>query len=334
MVEKMKDPMSAPFKIISTLGPASLNRDFIESCRRNSQLFFRLNGSHLTLPEIERYVRFARENSEDHLPQFYLDLQGGKLRIGKLDAPLQLKTGESIEFILSENSRSSRIPLPHCEIFEQIRKGDQLVLQDGSVMLHVVEGTANRFTAQVLRGGEVRSGAGIYLPNRVLSPDELPPVQRRQIALAARLQLTHLALSYVRTAEEIASLRSVCSQVNYQPTIAAKIEHPEALENLADIAGKADEIWFCRGDLGTMISLKKLGYWQDKTVEIAKRLKKPILIAGQVFHHLTQNRQPTRSEVVHFFYLRKYNVDGIVLSDETAIGIDPVNALREIFALL
>ncbi|MCW3136747.1 MAG: pyruvate kinase, partial [Canidatus Methanoxibalbensis ujae] len=86
--------------------------------------------------------------------------------------------------------------------------------------------------------------------------------------------------------------------------------------------------------LGTMISPKKLGYWQDKTVEIAKRLKKPILIAGQVFHHLTRNRQPTRSEVVHFYYLRKHKVDGIVLSDETAIGIDPVNALREVFALL
>ena len=211
---------------------------------------------------------------------------------------------------------------------------DVLHLQDGEIQIRITEIFQEYKAAIVIKSGDLRSRVGISNPFKYLPLQKIPAAQLSQIEWAAHGRISHLAMSYVQSENDIQKLREACGTYNYQPLIIAKIEHPLALENLENISCEADEVWFCRGDLGTFIPLNKLAQWQQKTIEICQKNDCPIFIAGQVFHHLTHFTEATRSEIVHFSQLIHQNVDGIILSDETAIGDNPENAIRQIAQLL
>ncbi|MEJ2633736.1 MAG: pyruvate kinase [Calditrichia bacterium] len=322
------------FKIISTLGPKSLTDAFIKKCDDIRQLHFRLNGSHLSAEEINYFVKFVKGKLPGRTIDFYLDLQGNKLRIGDLPKTLILAPMQMVELRSGEKAEFPQIPLPVPQIFENAESGDVLLLQDATVKLEIINAEPEKITARVLEGRELRSHCGISLRTKAIPGGADDAKKHRQISVAKQLQISHLAMSYVFDAGEINKLRNECSNMDYHPVIIAKIEHPRALTNPVEICRASDEIWFCRGDLGSFIPLRELGYWQQKTVQIAKNLGKAVVIAGQVFHHLTAHSQPTRSEVVHFYDIQKQGASGIVLSDETAIGIDPVNVIKSIHPLL
>ncbi len=322
------------FKIISTLGPKSLTDAFIKKCDDIRQLHFRLNGSHLSAEEINYFVKFVKGKLPGRTINFYLDLQGNKLRIGDLPETLILAPTQMVELRPGEKAEFPQIPLPVPQIFENAEPGDVLLLQDATVKLEISETAPDRIMARVLEGKRLRSHCGISLQSKNFFRNADDTKSRSQIGAAKQLQLSHLAMSYVFDAGEIDKLRKTCSNMDYHPAIIAKIEHPRALANLEEICRASDEIWFCRGDLGSLIPLRELGRWQEKTVQAAKSPGKAVIIAGQVFHHLTEHGQPTRSEVVHFYDIQKQDAGGIVLSDETAVGIDPVNAIENVHSLL
>ena len=327
--------MKTAFKIISTLGPQSLSAAFVNTCREHSQLYFRLNGSHLSAKRIQEYSDFIRSHTEGHESQIFLDLQGNKLRIGQM-SPREMKLSPRAELVakLTDASTGTTIPLPHPEIFRAASSGDILIFQDATVKMKVEETGQKYLRLRVLSGDSLRSGCGIHIQDKPLLPEALPANQKQQIEVADGNGFSHLALSYVRSPEEVLNLRKYCRGIDYSPRLIAKIEHPAALNRLEEIIDSADEIWFCRGDLGALIPLAGLGYWQDLVIQAARRKKKPVYVAGQVFHHLTTHPQPTRSEVVHFYHLQQQGVNGIVLSDETAIGQNPAAALGIIASLV
>ncbi|GAB4369374.1 MAG: hypothetical protein Kow0042_11050 [Calditrichia bacterium] len=323
-------------KIISTLGPISLSTEFLNVCREVKQFYLRINGSHLSPPELERYLAFIHRHFALHLPpMIYLDLQGNKLRIGELPQSEEFVHHSLIEIVQASSSDNSGIlPIPYREIFFMAERGDLLIFQDGAVKMEIVEISDRRLRARVVVGGKLRSRCGVHLHNKPVSSLALTPEQILQIEIARNHLVSHLALSHTHTPADLYRLKNLCTEKNYYPRIVAKIESREALGQLEEITGVADELWFCRGDLGSKISLRELGAWQDKSIECARLQGKPIIIAGEVFQSLSQNRHPFRSEVVHFYHLQKQGVDGIVLSDETALGSDPLNALKQVVALL
>ncbi|MFZ0389992.1 MAG: pyruvate kinase, partial [Calditrichia bacterium] len=186
----------------------------------------------------------------------------------------------------------------------------------------------------VNRGGILRSAAAVVLPGKSTETSSIHKFDRSLIKIGAAKGIDNLALSYTASASQIENLRSLCMEMSYFPRITAKIEIAAALKNLREISTAADELWFCRGDLAAHIPLKEIGLWQDSVIQAAKDARKPIIIAGQVFHHLTENENATRSEVVHLYYLQKQGANGIVLSDETAIGNNPQNAFAQVINLL
>ncbi len=325
--------MPKKIKIISTLGPNSLNAQFLAQCRECDQLYFRLNGSHLPDSDIRSYLEYVRQNFPDSNPEFYLDLQGSKVRIGDFPAPVSLSQMQQLSFVLENSTSDMKIPLPYSDFFLAAEEGDILNLQDGQIKLRILKKFQNRVLTRVEQEGNLKPRSGISIQNKEMEFNGLDDIQKKQIEIAKKLEIDYLALSYVKRLSDLEQLKAICNDLDYSPKLIAKIEHPDALKQLLDISKTANEIWFCRGDLGAAIPQKELGYWQDMTIQIAHLHQTPLFIAGQVFHHLTYHNEPTRSEVVHFYHILKQDINGIVLSDETTIGINPINAHSKIISL-
>jgi len=321
-------------KIISTLGPSSLNPKFIKMVNTYQQSHFRLNFSHLSIKQLVRYLNFVEKHPSKIPPIYYLDLPGKKIRIGGLKNPILLKNEAEVEFIPGDLSEHEQISLPSETFFKVIEANDVVLLQDGSIKMKVISTSRSQCRAKVIRGGKLRSKAGVRVENKNLKSDDGSGPSFRMLKMAEKRKINYLALSYVTVPSEITDLQKTCADLSYFPKIIAKIEHPLALDHLEAISETADEIWYCRGDLGTFISPAELSRWQDQTIKIAKKHRKPIIIAGQVFQYLTDHSTPTRTEVVHFMKLIEAGVNGIVLSDETAIGKNSEKAAEAVFSLL
>jgi pyruvate kinase len=322
------------FKLIITLGPASLNIDFLTYCQKYNQNDFRLNCSHLTLSETTDKIDYIRKILKSEQSNIYLDLKGQKQRIGELPEPFKLEPGQQIHIIPSKQARNDTIPLPDVEMFNILEANDIILLKDGSIRLEVQEKLNEMIFAKVIQGGVLTSHAGIIVQDKEIPDQAILSSESGYLDLAKKKNIMNIALSYVTKAQEITLIRNYCQQNNYSPRLTAKIERPEALQNIKHICDAADEIWYCRGDLGTFIPFNQLAFWQEEVIRQAKSLKKQVLIAGQVFQYLTHFPEPTRSEIIHFSSLLKMGVDGIVLSDETAIGQNPETAVRQTQSLI
>jgi pyruvate kinase len=322
----------ASFRIISTLGPKSLDSAFLDTCVRVGQPSIRLNGSHLSESELVQALELVAR-----VPRAFaitLDLQGDKRRIGELTTPLTLVAGKSVTVRLVDAARLGEVPLPHPEIFTAAKPGDRLALMDGQIWLRLDEVLPDSSLTTVEKGGVLRSKAGVHLEGLALAAHGLPAAQVRQLEVAKAHSVTAIALSYVRGAADVQTLRQHCASLDYHPRLVAKVERPEAVLDVEAICRGADEIWLCRGDLGALGPLRELGAWQARAIRAAIGAGIPCLVAGQVFHHLTDHPEPTRTEVVHLHDTREAGAAGIVLSDETAIGRDPSASLIAIAALL
>jgi pyruvate kinase len=329
--------MKPPFvnvKIVSTLGPASLNLDFLHKTAQYRQLYFRLNASHLTPGQISEYQNFISQGLSNNPAEYYLDLPGKKMRIDKLAHDLHLREDEKINIVKSNTLDSNTIILKHDVFFRQIEPDDMILLQDAQIQLKVIGISKNVVETRIVQGGILRSRAGIMIQNKTSTLQDHLPDQLDYLQIAKNLDFKYLALSFITSDDDLIQLRKSCTQLAYFPKIIAKIEHSAALQNLNSILREADEIWYCRGDLGSFVSPWDLLEWQGKTIQESRLLEKPVYIAGQVFQYLTEHPYPTRTEVIHFLQLIQEGVQGIVLSDETAIGKNSIRAVEAIFSLL
>jgi pyruvate kinase len=325
---------SPAIKIISTLGPASLNSEFLTTTAKYGQTHFRMNASHLKIDQISEYLNFVNQQLQNVKIDSYLDLPGKKMRIGHLINDYPLQSGNKISFVRSENPDHKNIAVPHKIFFQQVKVHDLIYLQDAQIQLKVVETTPDCIKTRVIQGGNLRSHAGIIIHQTLKALKEYLPEQLEYIQRAKELNIDYLALSYITQENDISELRQSCEQISYFPKIIAKIEHPDALNHLETICEKADEIWYCRGDLGSFISPWELMEWQTKIIQIVIDVEKPIFVAGQVFQYLTDHASPSRSEVIHFMQLIRQGIHGIVLSDETAIGKNSTQAAEAVYSLL
>jgi pyruvate kinase len=325
---------NSKFKIISTIGPASLNSKFLKRCNDSEQSYFRINTAFLSPAEAKVYLKLIFRHTNLNKTEIYLDLPGAKPRIGELEKKLKIELTSEVSLIHSEKNSGNCIPIPYLECFEIAEVGDYLLLQDGTIKIKIIHTDSKQMKAKVIRGGVLRSGAGYSLMNKSIPINFEYNSVLHWVDFAKTYSIPNIALSYIAGKEDIRKFSEICKQQNFKPKVIAKIERREALSSLQDICLSADEIWYCRGDLGISINLKELGYWQEVSIESCKKFEIPIIIAGQVFYHLTDHSSPTRSEVVHFYQIQKQGVDGIVLSDETVRGYDPVSAVEQVFSLL
>jgi pyruvate kinase len=278
----------------------------------------RLNASHLSPEQVMCHCNALRAA----LPEVrcIVDLQGKKMRVGAI-APRQLELDAHV--VLSNDPNDSEgIYVPHPELFEQVAIGERLSFDDGRIEVLVVARETKRLVARVHRPGLLVERKGL---NRVEHPIELidlTPADQQTILRCNSIDSVDFAVSFASDGTEAAWVRSRAPNRR----IILKVERAEAILNLDALAQQADELWICRGDLGAQLGLSNMA--RQLACIDPRRHEIPMLMAGQVLEHLTQHDQPTRSEVCHLTDLILRGYAGIVLSDETAIGVAPASATR------
>lgn len=307
------------FDLVFTLGPSTEDPALLERLSRSASAF-RLNGSHLDEEGLKTWLaRLARlpETEDGPLP-LVLDLQGEKMRIGPIAPVASLPPALDLVLDDGPSAEPHRIPVPHEELFRTARRGDELLLDDGRVLLVVDEVSPHRLGCVVRRDGPLSSRKGINRKEHPVRLARLLERDLRLLVLAAEHPRVRYACSFVHDAASLALVRPHTDR-----PVVAKIERPEALDALPAIAAAFDGCWFCRGDLGSQAGLARLGPLQSRYEALMAEVPGPHLLAGQVLEHMTAHATPTRSEVVHLHDCRQRGWSGIVLSDETAVGRHP-----------
>lgn len=309
-----------PPAIVATLGPASWS--LAPALLSAGATRFRINASHLDSADLDRVLIELRRVLPD--APVVVDLQGAKMRLGAI-APREVTRGQRLRFACDSAGGES---LPHRELFLQVRRGDTLSIDDGRVQLQVDECDGMRMEATALNDGRLLPRKGVNLVQHPVVLDALTESDRAAVATARRHGVGEFAFSFMLTGDEASWLRAEAPACR----VVGKIERREAADAIVPIASRVDAIWICRGDLGVQLGAAGLARFVAKLSP--SDLGVPVLMAGQVLEHLTRHREPTRSEVCHVFDLVERGYRGVVLSDETAIGDDPVKAVEAATSLL
>jgi len=321
------------YQIIATLGPAVKNK--IEALIQAGATGFRLNCSHLSWEQLSRWLielEQAFKKRGNAMP-VWLDLQGTKKRIGKLSRAMNVNRGDRLVFKNSYQQIKDEVPLPHQCIFDNINVGDEILLDDGKIRLTVTDIELTTFQTESINSGELNSFKGFVLKNYEPELSEVSDRDRSFIEQTQELKFVGYAVSYLQSADELRLFREIASHKAF----AAKIEQKKAFKNLKEIAEIANMSWLCRGDLGANSEIFDLYNYEKEFASQMMMTNKPYLIAGQVLENMVTNSEPSRSEIAHLGFLIEHGFAGLVLSDETAIGKYPVQAVefcREYFNYL
>lgn len=313
---------AAPIGLIATLGPASiaLVRPLISA----GVTGFRLNASHLPPAELGAALRVVR-NADPEIP-VVVDLQGAKMRLGQFPER-HLRPKDKVHFTLKPQGRED-VPLPHPELFTAAAPGLTMSCHDGRLKFRVLTVGAGTIDAECLIGGPLRPRKGVNLEDHPVELVRLTDQDRTHIGIAIEHQPVEFAFSFMSDGREAAWVRDLAPA---SPVI-GKIERSEALAAVASIDAAVDVSWVCRGDLGAQMGPVKLARLVNEFDP--RRLNKPVFMAGQVLDHLTRHPGATRSEICHLYDLLVRGFAGFVLSDETAVGSDPVRAVQQAAALI
>ncbi len=330
-------------KIVATIGPSTASEDNLRELIIAGVNVFRLNFSHGT-HESHRstFALINRLNKELDLNTAVLaDLSGPKIRTGETEEgkSILLIKGETVTLTTEDfKCRPGVISLNYQHFAEDVQPGEQVLLDDGKMMLQVLE-TDNKTTvkAQVIQGGSLSSRKGVNLPDTNL---RLPSLSDKDLDdldfIMTNLDVHWIALSFVRKASDIEALRSRIKQYNNtsQPRIIAKIEKPEAVNNIEEIIKASDAIMVARGDLGVEIPIEKLPVIQKKLVKLANAASKPVIVATQMMEGMIENLRPTRAEVTDVANSVLDGADAVMLSGETSIGKYPVETVETMNRIL
>lgn len=320
-------------KIIATVGPACDNQQMLQKMIRAGVNVCRLNSSFGTNEDHKRLVSLIRAaaKAENKPVAILQDLQGPKIRIGKLDAPVTVKRGQSI--ILSGNTKHQSefyFPTTYEQIAADTKPGKTILIADGKIILKVVSTKKDKkeVLCKVINGGTILTGKGINLPYTNVSIPALTPKDIEDAIFGAKLGVDFMGLSFVRKPEDVLRLRKILKEQNADIPIIAKIEKPEAMENLDKILDVVDGVMVARGDLAVELSFAKVPVAQKEIIHKAHLKGKITITATEMMSSMIENPVPTRAEVSDVANAVWDGTDVVMLSNETAMGKNPVLAVK------
>jgi len=318
--------------IVCTIGPASRSKETLRGLIDAGMNVARINFAHGTEPEHRETVARVRAAAlEAGKPVAVLqDLSGPKIRLGELEPPtVALETGAQVTLACGKSKGDARtLPVPDEYLAQEARPGGPILLGDGAVELEVLDVDGSDIHCKVVVGGTITSGKGVNAPGGLSARPILSEKDLRDLELGVELGVDLVGVSYVRTEEDIASVRRVLKSLGRPTPLVAKIETKLALENLVAILARSDAVMIARGDLSLEIPFERVPIEQKRIVQAAIRAGRPAITATQMLQSMVSAPRPTRAEITDVANAVLDGTDAVMLSDETAIGIDPVRACR------
>jgi pyruvate kinase len=319
-------------KIVATIGPASSGPDSLTALLEAGVDVARLNFSHGTHDDHQRvFEDIRRISTELERPVAILqDLQGPKIRIGKLDGgAVHLLAGRAVTLTTTATpGDADRIHTPYSELPEVVKAGDDVLLSDGLLRLSVLRVNGDDVECEILEGGVLRERAGMNLPGTGGKAPALTEKDVADLAFGMQLGVDYVALSFVRRAADVLDLKSRIARAGSQAAVIAKLEKPQAIDDLDAILQAADAVMVARGDLGVELSPEKVPFLQKQIIRRAAAAKIPVITATQMLESMIDHPRPTRAEASDVANAILDGTDAVMLSGETAIGQNPAATVR------
>ncbi len=327
-------------KIVATLGPASEKKQVLKNMMLEGVDVFRINFSHAAYKNVKRTIAIIRELREElgHNTAILADLQGPKLRIGIMKEEVEIKQEDILYFCTGEEFEGTkeRVYMNYNNFPKDVKKGEQVLIDDGKLIFEVIDSNnKNEVKTKVIQGGVLRSKKGVNLPNTNISLPALTKKDKEDAIFAINQEVDWIALSFVRHAEDLKELQDLIeTHSDYKIPIIAKIEKPEAVENIDKIIAYCDGLMVARGDLGVEVPAEEVPLIQKQLVLTAKKARIPVIIATQMMETMINSLTPTRAEVNDVANSVMDGADAVMLSGETSVGEYPVEVIKKVATIL
>jgi pyruvate kinase len=318
-------------KVVATLGPASSNREVLGGMVDAGLDVVRLNFSHGERADHVARFELVRAVAKelDHNLAILVDLQGPKIRVGVVDDNgIKLDRGREVTLVAGcDRCAEPDIPVVYPALAADVHQGDRILLDDGAIGLRVEDVEGQRVRCQVERGGVVKSRKGVNLPGVAVSAASLTAKDRADVATAVEFGADYVALSFVRKPDDVAEAKQAIAEHGGDIPVVAKLERPEAIDVLDDILEVADAVMVARGDLGVELAVEQVPPIQKHIIARANSLGVPVITATQMLESMVASSRPTRAEASDVANAIFDGTDAVMLSQETAIGQYPVEAV-------
>ena len=321
-------------KIVATLGPATSSKATLKAMMEEGADVFRINFSHANYDDVKERIKMIRELNEEfgYTTAILGDLQGPKLRVGIMGNEVVVNKGDEITFQTGKEFKGNKTKIfMNYERFPQdVNPGERVLLDDGKLIFEVVKtDKKSKVLAKVIQGGPLRSKKGVNLPNTNISQPALTEKDINDAIFAIEQKVDWIALSFVRHAEDLMELEEIIKKhSDHKIPIIAKIEKPEAVENIDKIVAYCDGLMVARGDLGVEIPAEEVPLIQKQLVLRAKKARIPVIIATQMMETMISSLTPTRAEVNDVANSVMDGADAVMLSGETSVGKYPVQVIN------
>jgi pyruvate kinase len=333
-------PTRKKTKIVATLGPACSSKEVIKKMIDAGVNVFRINFSHADYTDVKERIDIIRSLNDEfgYSTAILADLQGPKLRVGVMKEDVVVNPGDIITFQTAEDipGTAERVYMNYKEFPRDVNPGEKILLDDGKLMFEALEtnGTTE-VVCKVIQGGPLKSKKGVNLPNTKVSLPALTKKDIKDALFAIEQEVDWIALSFVRTPKDLEELQDLITKhSSYKIPIIAKIEKPEAVENIDKIVAYCDGLMVARGDLGVEIPAHEVPLIQKKLIHRAKTARIPVIVATQMMETMITSLTPTRAEVNDVANSVMDGADAVMLSGETSVGNYPVEVIEKMSQII
>ncbi len=318
-------------KIVATVGPASNSKEMLKALVKEGVDVFRLNFSHGSHEDHLKVINFVREINAEMGTHVALlqDLQGPKIRVNEVEDGTVIVAGQEITITTVQlKGNAQKVSTSYEGLPKDCKPGDMILIDDGKLELKVKEVRGVEVISEVIYGGPLKSRKGINLPFTKVSAPSLTEKDSADLEFGLKHNVDWVALSFVRKASDIEELRAIIESKKSTTRIVAKVEKPEALENIDAVVAATDAVMVARGDLGVEIWMEEVPMVQKMLVEKCNKLSKPVIVATQMMESMIENPRPTRAETNDVANAVMDGADALMLSAETAAGKYPIEVIR------
>ncbi len=333
-------PTKKKTKIVATLGPATSSKEVLREMMNAGADVFRINFSHANYKDVAERIKMIRKLNDElgKNTAILADLQGPKLRVGVMGAEVVVAPDDEITFVTGEpfEGNSERVYMNYDSFPQDVKAGERILLDDGKLIFEVLStNKKDEVKAKVIQGGPLKSKKGVNLPNTNISLPALTEKDIEDAIFAVGQDVDWIALSFVRFSQDLIDLQNLIKEHTEQKIpIIAKIEKPEAVENIDKIVAYCDGLMVARGDLGVEVPAQEVPLIQKKLVLRAKRARIPVIIATQMMETMITSLTPTRAEVNDVANSVMDGADAVMLSGETSVGNYPVQVIERMTSIL